>query len=134
MIKQRIRCIGQKSCVFDHNTETTLNYNIRVLGRKGVLVLNFIAGMQQKALIDERLSTVLAMAEFDQGSRYIDFDPDIDTVAAYGIGALVAGKVIAKTGFLAVILIFLKKFGIIILIAGGAFVKKIFTGRSKAKS
>ena len=123
-----------KELRFGHNTETTLNYNIRVLGRKGVLVLNFIAGMQQKALIDERLSTVLAMAEFDQGSRYIDFDPDIDTVAAYGIGALVAGKVIAKTGFLAVILIFLKKFGIIILIAGGAFVKKIFTGRSKAKS
>lgn len=119
-----------KELRFDHSTETTLNYNIRVLGRKGVLVLNFIAGMSQKALIDEHLSAVLAMAEFDQGARYIDFDPDIDTVAAYGIGALVAGKVIAKTGFLAVILIFLKKFGIIILIAGGAFVKKFFMGRA----
>ena len=77
------------------------------------------------------MSTVLAIAEFDQGSRYSDFDPDIDDVAAYGIGALIAGKVIAKTGFLAMLIIFLKKFGIIIVIAIGAFAKSLFSSKKK---
>ncbi|MCB1742863.1 MAG: DUF2167 domain-containing protein, partial [Gammaproteobacteria bacterium] len=57
----------------------------------------------------------LAMAEFDQGSRYEDFDPSLDKVAAYGIGALVAGKMAAKTGLLAAAIVFLKKFGVVIV-------------------
>ncbi|MDH5473659.1 MAG: DUF2167 domain-containing protein [Gammaproteobacteria bacterium] len=115
-----------KEVKFGVNPDNTLNYNIRVLGRRGVLVLNFIAGMEQKQLIDANIDTVLALAEFDQGSRYEDFDASVDKVAAYGIGALVAGKVIAKTGFLAAALIFLKKFGILFLLAAGALLKKIW--------
>lgn len=116
-----------KEIKFGNQEKNTLNYNIRVLGRKGVLVLNFIAGMDQKAIIDSNIDTVLALAEFDQGSKYSDFNPDMDKVAAYGIGALVAGKVIAKTGFLAVALVFLKKFGFILIVALGAFLKRIFS-------
>ena len=109
-----------------------LNYNIRVLGRKGVLVLNFIAGMAQKDLIDSQLDTVLALADFNQGSRYEDFDPSMDKVAAYGLGALVAGKVIAKTGLIAAALIFLKKFGIIFLAGVGAAFSKLFRNKKTA--
>ncbi|MFW5447591.1 MAG: DUF2167 domain-containing protein [Methylophagaceae bacterium] len=116
-----------KEIKFGEQDVNTLNYNIRVLGRKGVLVLNFIAGIDQKEIIDKELDTVLAMAEFDQGSTYSEFDPDIDKIAAYGIGALVAGKVLAKTGFLVAAIIFLKKFGIIFIIAIGAFLKKVFS-------
>ena len=36
-------------------------------------------------------------------------------MAAYGIGGLGGGKVLAKTGFLALGLVFLKKFGVVIL-------------------
>lgn len=104
----------------------TLNYNIRVLGRKGVLVLNFIAAMEQKQEIENSLDSVLALAEFDPGARYGDFNPDMDEIAAYGIGALVAGKVAAKTGFLVAALVFLKKFGVIALIAAGAIFAKVF--------
>lgn len=115
-----------KEIKFGGQDENTLNYNIRVLGRKGVLVLNFIAGMDQKQLIDSQLDNVLAIAEFNQGSRYEDFDPSMDQVAAYGIGALVAGKVIAKTGLLVGLLLFLKKFWVILLIGGGAILKRFF--------
>ncbi len=115
-----------KEVRFGDQQENTLNYNIRVLGRKGVLVLNFIAGMSQKSVIDNEINKVLAMADFDQGSRYEDFNPDLDTVAAYGIGALVAGKVAAKAGLLAGALILLKKFGVLIVIAFGAIVGKVF--------
>ncbi|MEN8304579.1 MAG: DUF2167 domain-containing protein, partial [Campylobacterota bacterium] len=77
-----------------------------------------------------QIDTVLNIADFDKESRYADFDPDIDTVAAYGIGALVAGKIAAKVGLLATILIFLKKFWIFLLFGAGAFVQKLF-GRKK---
>ncbi|MFL0809837.1 MAG: DUF2167 domain-containing protein [Agarilytica sp.] len=116
-----------KELKFANNEINTLNYNIRILGRKGVLVLNFIAGMDQKAIIDSNLDTVLALADFDQGSRYTDFNPDLDKVAAYGLGALVAGKVISKAGFLAVAIVFLKKFGVFIVVGLGLFAKRLFS-------
>lgn len=115
-----------KEVKFGDQAIHTLNYNIRVLGRKGVLVLNFIADMNQKDLIDSQIDTVLALADFDQGSRYADFNPSIDKVATYGIGALVAGKVIAKTGILVAALVFLKKFGLLILVAIGGLLSKFF--------
>jgi uncharacterized membrane-anchored protein len=100
--------------------------------RKGVLVLNFIAGMNQLTEINQNKDTVLAMADFNQGSRYTFFDPDLDDVAAYGIGALVAGKLVAKTGLIAAAVIFLKKFGVIMVIALVAFIRKMFGRKKKA--
>lgn len=115
-----------KEIKFGNNSVNTLNYNIRILGRKGVLVLNFIAQIDQKSAIESQFDSVLAIANFDQGSTYNDFNPEIDDVAAYGLGALVAGKVIAKTGLLAGVLIFLKKFIIVFIVAIGAFFKRLF--------
>ncbi len=120
-----------KEIKFGSLETNTLNYNIRFLGRKGVLVLNFIADMSQLQLIEAKRESVLALADFDQGSRYLDFDPDIDQVAAYGLGALVAGKVLAKTGLLVILLAFLKKFGILIVIGAGAFFKTMFSRRKE---
>ncbi|MCP4272830.1 MAG: DUF2167 domain-containing protein [Gammaproteobacteria bacterium] len=121
-----------KEIKFGEADLNTLNYNIRVLGRKGVLVLNFIAGIDQKDLIDSKIDNVLALADFDPGAQYNDFNPDMDEVAAYGLGALVAGKVLAKTGFLAMAIVFLKKFGIFIVIGIGAFVKKMFSRKTES--
>lgn len=74
------------------------------------------------------------MANFNQGSRYEDFNPDIDQVAAYGIGALVAGKVLAKTGLLAAALIFLKKFGVVFAIAAFALFGRLFKRRKSGSA
>ncbi|MBK6922430.1 MAG: DUF2167 domain-containing protein [Deltaproteobacteria bacterium] len=79
----------------------TLNYDVRVLGRTGVLSLNAVGTMDQLEQIDPAMETLLAKVTFEQGARYDDFDPDIDQVAAYGIGGLIAGKVLLKTGLLA---------------------------------
>lgn len=128
--KQSHKLHWAKEVKFGDQAVNTLNYNIRVLGRKGVLVLNFIAGMDQKAVVDAQINSVLAMAEFSQGSRYEDFNPDIDEVAAYGLGALIAGKVAAKTGLIAAALIFLKKFGVIILAALVGLFGRVFRKRS----
>ena len=119
-----------KEIRFGNEDQNTLNYNIRVLGRKGVLVLNFIAGMDQLPLIENKLGTVLDIADFDEGSRYEDFLPDVDKVAAYGLGALVAGKVLAKTGLIAAGIVLLKKFGVVIVIGIGALFKRLFSRKS----
>lgn len=87
--------------------ENSLNYNIRVLGRKGVLVLNAIAGMKQITEIKQEMKSVVAFTEFEPGNRYADFDASTDKVAEYGLAALVAGGVAAKLGFFGKIFAFL---------------------------
>lgn len=121
-----------KELKFGNDQEHVLNYNIRMLGRKGVLVLNFIASLDQLPEIEQSLPTVLAIADFNDGSKYSDFNPEMDKVAGYGLGALVAGKVLAKTGILATILLFLKKFGVIAIIAIGAFFRKMLFRKKQA--
>ena len=119
-----------KEIKFGSDPDNTLNYNIRVLGRKGVLVLNFISSMAQKDAIDQSIDSVLKVAEFETGSRYEDFVPGADKVAAYGIGALVAGKVMAKAGIFAGLLLLLKKFWIFVALGIGGLFKMLF-GRKK---
>jgi uncharacterized membrane-anchored protein len=97
-----------KELEFGGEESHTLNYDIRILGRKGILSLNAVAQMSELSLVKRDISKVLNIAEFTEGNKYADFDPKIDEVAAWGIGALVAGKVLAKAGGFAVIGKFLK--------------------------
>lgn len=76
----------------------TLNYAIRALGREGVLEFNAVASLDQLATIKGPMEQVMAFAEFKAGSRYEDFDGSTDRTAEYGLAALVAGGVAAKTG------------------------------------
>lgn len=121
-----------KEIKFGDSPEHTLNYNVRVLGRRGVLVMDFIAGMDQLPLIRENLDGVLSIAEFDAGSTYAEFDPEYDKVAAYGIGALVAGKVLAKSGFIAAAILFFKKFGVFIVLGIWGLIKALASRSKKA--
>lgn len=114
-----------KELRFDGSEDTTLNYEIRALGRRGILTMTFIANGNQLYEINASRESVLAMAEFNDGNRYLDFDPSIDEVAAYGLGALVAGKIAAKTGLLTASLLLLKKFGVFLLVGLAAFGRKL---------
>ena len=97
-----------KELKFQDTESNTLNYNIRILGRKGFLVLNVIGDMSVLPAVKKNIGPVLAAVDFTEGNRYSDFNPDIDQVAAYGVGGLIAGKVLAKVGFFALILKFWK--------------------------
>ena len=125
-----------KELRFGGEPATTLNYNIRMLGRRGVLVLNAIAGMEQLATIENATPQLLAMVNFQDGHRYADFNASTDKVATYGLAALVAGGLLAKGGFLKVLiagLIAAKKFVIIGAIALFAGVKKLIAKFSPPK-
>lgn len=99
-----------KELTFEGDGYNSLNYNIRILGREGVLVLNFIAAMDQFAEVKAALPAVLDMPSFTPGNQYADFNPSTDTLAAVGIGGLIAGKALTKTGLAAAAVLFLKKF------------------------
>ena len=124
-----------KDLVFGDNPNHTLNYCIRVLGRTGVLELNAVAGMSQLTQVKESMNQVVGFADFTQGNRYADFNADTDQVAAYGLAALVAGGLAAKTGLFAKLLALLvafKKFVIIGVIALGALAARLFKGKAPA--
>jgi len=113
------------------SAQNTLNYDIRVLGRAGYLSMNAIAGMNDLALVSDGMTRVLPMAEFDAGKRYADYKPGVDKAAAYGIAALVGGGLAAKAGLFAklgVLLLAMKKFVVIGLVALGGLLKKLFGG------
>lgn len=126
-----------KELKFEGGSENTLNYNIRILGRKGVLVLNAVAGMAEFPLVNKDINKVLDIVEFTDGNKYADFNPSADKIAAVGIGGLVAGKVLAKLGILGVLAKFfapLLKFGKLLIVAVGAGLSAIwrfFTGKKE---
>jgi uncharacterized membrane-anchored protein len=121
-----------KDLKFGDSPEDTLNYSIRMLGRRGVLELNAVAGIGQFAEIDRQVPQILGMVDFKQGNRYADFDPKVDKVAKYGIATLVAGGALAaaaKLGLLKGLWVFIlaaKKFIIIAVVAVVAFFKRMF--------
>lgn len=120
-----------KELKFEGNNENTLNYNFRILGRKGVLVLNAVSGMKQLKDIESKSAPLLASVNFSDGNRYAEYVPGKDRVAEFGIAALIAGgaAAAAKTGLLKSLwvgILAFKKFIILGLIAAGGFVKKFF--------
>lgn len=121
-----------KEIHFEGEDGNTLNYNIRVLGRKGFLNLNAIGDIDVLDTFNQDRDNIINSVEFTSGNRYADFNPSVDKVAAYGIGGLIAGKVLAKVGFFAVIAKFGKfiVIGIIALFAG--LRKRIFGGKREA--
>lgn len=121
-----------KELKFGEEEENTLNYDVRVLGRKGVLSLNAVGSMKNLPEVKPVINYLLSSVEFTSGNKYADFDPDLDHVAAWTVGGLVAGKVLAKVGFFA---IFLKYIKIILIAVAAAFggLWKWLTGRKKKK-
>jgi len=123
---------------FGDSAEDTLNYNIRMLGRRGVLVLNAVAGMGQLGEIEKAAPTILSMVDFQEGHRYVDFKPGTDKVATYGLAALITGGVLAKAGIFKgfwALLLAAKKFVLVAIAAIAAAIKKFFgklTGRGKS--
>lgn len=120
---------------FGAETDHTLNYDVRHLGRHGVLSMNMISTMSHLAEVRDAAVGVGATAEFDTGSRYADHAKG-DKEAGYGLAGLVAAGVglgvAKKAGFLAVAALFLKK-GAVLVIGGLAAVAAWFRNLFRKK-
>jgi len=94
-----------KTLNFGNDDDFTMNYFIRKLGRKGVLNMNIIAGMDQLHEIRIKTPELLSLTEFTAGNKYEEFNSKTDKKALYGIASLVTGGVLAKAGFFKVLLV-----------------------------
>jgi len=119
-----------KELKFGTDKINTLNYNIRVLGRKGYLNLNAIGQINILPIFKKDINNILASVEFNKGNTYSDFNPDIDDIAAYGIGGLIAGKVLAKVGFFALIAKFWKVIALAVVGAFSVLKKRLLGGKN----
>jgi uncharacterized membrane-anchored protein len=118
-----------KELAFGGERERTLNYNIRILGRRGVLVLNAVAAMGQLPMIRQKTPQVLAAVEFNEGHRYTDYLPGKDKAATYGVAGLIVGASAAKAGLFKMLwvgILAFKKVIVAALIALGAAAKRLF--------
>jgi uncharacterized membrane-anchored protein len=108
---------------FDNEGEKEhgLNYDVRLLGRTGVLSLNMVSSMSLIGDVRAAAERFGKAATFEKGAAYADFNASTDQSAQYGLAGLVAGgaavAVAKKVGLLAIIL----KFGKVILIGLAAF-------------
>jgi uncharacterized membrane-anchored protein len=119
-----------KELKFGEDSLHTLNYNLRILGRKGIFIVNAVASMNELNVVNSELGNVASSIEFKDGNKYADFKPGVDQVAAWTIGGLVAGKILAKVGFFALLVKFWKLIALAVVGAGSA-VWRFITGRKK---
>jgi len=115
-----------------------LNYNTRLLGRKGVMEVVLVVKPEQLSDTLPVYRDLLAGYSFQSGETYAEYRQG-DKIAKYGLGALVLGGAAvgaAKLGLLTWVAVFFKKAWKLVVVAFAAvasFFKKLFSGRS-AKS
>lgn len=128
------------------NNDTTgkfVNYNTRVLTRKGVLSLNLLCSNDELAAARPKAEGLVTKVTFNPGERYEDYKQG-DKISAGGLVALIAGGALLakKTGIIAFLfvmlkplLLFVKALGakfLVLIVAGLAGLKNFLTGKKKA--
>ena len=117
--------------------EPLLNYNTRLLGRKGVMEVVLICDPNDLPTTLPAFKDLLAHHKFATGESYAEYRAG-DKIAKYGLGALVLGGAAvgaAKLGLLGPVILFFKKgwkLLIVAVVALLAMFKKLFsrlTGR-----
>lgn len=119
--------------------EDIVNYNTRLLGRKGVMEVILVCDSADLKRNLPEFETLLAGYKFSTGETYAEYKEG-DKLAQYGLGALVLGGAAvgaAKLGLFAWLAVFLKKgfkfviLGVIAIIAFGKKVLNSFSNKNR---
>jgi uncharacterized membrane-anchored protein len=108
-----------------------LNYNTRLLGRKGVMEVVLVVDPEKLPQTLPVFKNLLTGYTFSTGQTYAEYRPG-DKVAKYGLAALVLGGAAvgaAKLGLLGPLLLFIKKAWKLVVVAVAAVaasIKKFF--------
>jgi uncharacterized membrane-anchored protein len=134
--QQHHALIWAREIQFGDQPENVLNYDIRTLGRRGILSMNMVSGMSKLAEVRAAATDLQQIAGFNAGAQYTDYQAG-DATAGYGLAGLVAAGLGAaaakKLGLLAIVILFAKKFAVMLiaLLAGvGAWVRRMFSRKS----
>lgn len=115
-----------------------LNYNTRLLGRKGVMEVVLICEPAQLQETLPKFRGLLSGYSYQSGQSYAEYRPG-DKIAKYGLGALVVGGAAvgaAKLGLFAWVAVLLKKgwkLVVLLFAAIASFFKKLFGRKSTAE-
>jgi uncharacterized membrane-anchored protein len=71
---------------FDSNAAPVLNYEVRLLGRRGSLCFTAIGKTGEVSKMKAQLQSVIAQARFTNGNSYTDFNPRTDQSARWTPG------------------------------------------------
>lgn len=119
-----------------------INYNTRILGRRGVLSLNLVTSPQELEANKKKVAQLLDATTFVKSQTYADYDPATDKKAEYGLAGLILGggamAAAAKFGvfgalgkwLIGIVLVF-KKFAIVAIAGVGALIAKLFGKKNK---
>ncbi len=105
-----------------------VNHNIKILGRNGYVQATLVCGPEQLQSVLPEAREILRGFTYQSGQKYAEYRKG-DKIAEYGLTGLVVGgglALAAKSGLLGRLL----KPLIIGVLAFGAFIKKIFTGKN----
>lgn len=108
----------------ENRGEPVVNYNTRLLGRKGVMRVTLVTDPQSLPTVLPRFRTLVDGYSFAKGSRYAEWVPG-DKVAKVGLTALVTGGAAAlavKSGLLK----YLWKILVAVGVGSLAFVRRLF--------
>jgi uncharacterized membrane-anchored protein len=70
---------------------TSINYNTRILGRRGVLSMNLVTDPKDLAVNQYKVASLLQATTFNRGETYAEYVPGHDKSAGYGIAGLILG-------------------------------------------
>ena len=110
----------------DATNSATVNHSVRLLGRGGVMHADLVIDPSQLTATMPEFDRIVATHAFVPGRRYSEWREG-DKLAAYGVTALVAGGIAAKTGLLAK----LGKFIVVAVVGALAWLRSLFTGRKR---
>lgn len=122
----------------DESGGATVNYNTRLLGRKGTMTVQLVTSPENfDASLAEFKSSLDGFA-YSAGERYADYKPG-DRVAEYGLAALITGGAVAvagKKGFFGAIAAFFAatwKLLLAGLVGAGAWLRSLMKSRKDGK-
>jgi uncharacterized membrane-anchored protein len=107
----------------------TINYKTKLLGRRGVMDVVLVCDEAQLSSVIPEYQKLLKGFAYKKEESYAAFSKG-DKVATYGLTGLIVGGgvlALAKTGLLAKFW----KIIVVAVIAVGAFIKRIFTGKTQ---
>lgn len=122
---------------------TTINYNTRILGRRGVLSMNLVTDPDKLSDNKKKVAVLLDDTKFVKGSAYEDYQAGKDKDSGLGIAGLILGggalAVAAKMGafgavwkFILPLFLVCKKFIVVLVLGIGAALSKLF-GKKKSE-
>lgn len=113
-----------KSDTTDGRSSQSINYNTRILGRYGYMMISLVSTMDSIDYRIDRLNSLLESYQFKQGNTYAEYKEG-DKLAEYGLSALIVGggaALASKTG----VFKWLWKVLIAVFVAISGFFKKIY--------